>query len=42
MDRLTEMEAFATVVDQVGVKDAARKRGISKSPVLKHIFSLEI
>ena len=42
MDRLTEMEAFATVVDQVGFTDAARKMGISKSafrnriPVLKH------
>jgi DNA-binding transcriptional LysR family regulator len=41
MDRLTEMEAFATVVAQGGVTDAARKMGISKSPVLKHIFSLE-
>ena len=29
MDRLTEMEAFATVVDQVGFTDAARKMGIS-------------
>ena len=31
MDRLTEMEAFATVVDQGGFTDAARKLGISKS-----------
>ena len=30
MDRLTEMEAFATVVDQGGFTDAARKMGISK------------
>jgi len=41
MDHLTEMEAFATVVDQGGFTDAARKMGISKSAVLKHIFSLE-
>ena len=41
MDRLTEMEAFATVVDQVGFTDAARKMGISKSAVSKHISSLE-
>ena len=31
MDRLTEMEAFATVVDQGGFTDAAKKMGISKS-----------
>ena len=30
MDRLTEMEAFATVVDQGGFTDAAKKMGISK------------
>ena len=41
MDRLTEMEAFATVVDQVGFTDAARKMGISKSAVSKQISSLE-
>jgi len=41
MDRLTEMEAFATVVDQGGFTDAARKLGISKSAVSKHISSLE-
>ena len=27
MDRLTEMEAFATVVDQGGFTDAARNSG---------------
>ncbi|MGB0960454.1 MAG: LysR substrate-binding domain-containing protein [Halocynthiibacter sp.] len=41
MDRLTEMEAFATVVDQGGFTDAARKMGISKSSVSKHVSSLE-
>ena len=41
MDRLTEMEAFATVVDQGGFTDAARKLGISKSAVSKHISALE-
>ena len=41
MDRLTEMEAFAMVVDQGGFTDAARKLGISKSAVSKHISSLE-
>ena len=41
MDRLTEMEAFATVVDQGGFTDATRKMGISKSAVSKHISSLE-
>ncbi len=41
MDRLTEMEAFATVIDQGGFTDAARKLGISKSAVSKHIASLE-
>ncbi len=41
MDRLTEMEAFATVVDQGGFTDAAKKLGISKSAVSKHISSLE-
>ena len=37
MDRLTEMEAFATVVDQGGFTDAAKKMGISKSAVSKHV-----
>lgn len=41
MDRLTEMEAFTTVVDQGGFTDAARKMGISKSAVSKHVSSLE-
>lgn len=41
MDRLTEMEAFATVVDQGGFTDAARKMGISKSGVSKHVSALE-
>ncbi|SFR18983.1 LysR family transcriptional regulator [Poseidonocella sedimentorum] len=41
MDRLTEMEAFATVVDQGGFTDAARKLGLSKSAVSKHVSSLE-
>ncbi len=41
MDRLTEMEAFASVVDQGGFTDAAKKMGISKSAVSKHISSLE-
>ena len=41
MDRLTEMEAFATVVDQGRFTDAARKMGISKSAVSKHVSSLE-
>ena len=41
MDRLTEMEAFANVVDQGGFTDAARKMGISKSAVSKHVSSLE-
>ena len=30
MDRLLEMEAFATVVDQGGFTDAAKKLGLSK------------
>ena len=41
MDRLSEMEAFASVVDQGGFTDAARKLGISKSAVSKHVSSLE-
>ena len=35
------MEAFATVVDQGGFTDAARRMGISKSAVSKHVSSLE-
>ncbi len=41
MNRLNEMEAFATVVDQGGFTDAARKLGLSKSAVSKHIAALE-
>src|SRR5690606_37136031 len=41
MDRLTEMEAFATVVEQGGFTDAAKKMGISKSAVSKHVSALE-
>ena len=41
MDRLKEMEAFATVVDQGGFTDAAKKMGISKSAVSKYLSSLE-
>jgi DNA-binding transcriptional LysR family regulator len=41
MDRLTEIEAFAAVVDQGGFTDAARRMGISKSAVSKHVAALE-
>jgi DNA-binding transcriptional LysR family regulator len=41
MDRLAEMEAFVCVIDQGGFTDAARKLGVSKSAVSKHIASLE-
>lgn len=41
MDRLMEMEAFASVVDQGGFTDAARKMGVSKSAISKHVSSLE-
>ncbi len=41
MDRLMEMEAFAKVVDNGGFTDAAKKMGVSKSAVSKHISSLE-
>jgi DNA-binding transcriptional LysR family regulator len=41
MDRLTEMEAFARVVDHGGFTDAARKMGLSKSAVSKHVSALE-
>ncbi|WP_146345829.1 LysR family transcriptional regulator [Phaeobacter marinintestinus] len=41
MDRLTEMEVFATVVEQGGFTDAARELGMSKSAVSKHITALE-
>ena len=41
MDRLSEMEAFATVVDQGGFTDAARKLGLSKSAISKYVSNLE-
>lgn len=41
MDRMTEMEAYTSVVEQGGFTGAARKLGISKSAVSKHIASLE-
>lgn len=41
MDRLSEMEAFVSVVDQGGFTDAARKLGMSKSAVSKHVSALE-
>lgn len=41
MSRLTEMEAFATVVEQGGFSDAARKMGVAKSTVSKHVAALE-
>ncbi|MEM9009695.1 MAG: LysR family transcriptional regulator [Pseudomonadota bacterium] len=41
MDRLTEMEAFVSVVDQGGFTDAARKLGVSKSAISKHVSALE-
>lgn len=41
MDRLTEMEAFTAVVEQGGFTGAAKRLGISKSAVSKHVSSLE-
>jgi DNA-binding transcriptional LysR family regulator len=41
MDRLNEMEAFVRVVDLGGFTDAARKMGLSKSAISKHVASLE-
>jgi DNA-binding transcriptional LysR family regulator len=41
MDRLSEMEAFATVVDQGSYTGAARRLGVSKSSISKHISALE-
>lgn len=41
MDRLAAMEAFINVVDQGGFTHAARKMGVSKSAVSKHIAALE-
>ncbi|MFQ5624682.1 MAG: LysR family transcriptional regulator, partial [Paracoccaceae bacterium] len=41
MDRLSEMEAFIAVVDQGGFTEAAKKLGLSKSAVSKHVATLE-
>lgn len=41
MDRLSEMEAFVQVVDLGGFTDAAKKLGLSKSAVSKHVSALE-
>lgn len=41
MDRLTEMEAFVQVVDNGGFTEAARKMGLSKSAISKHVSALE-
>lgn len=41
MDRLTEMEAFTRVVEMGGFTEAARKLGLSKSAVSKHVAALE-
>ena len=41
MDRLAEMEAFVHVIDQGGFTEAARKLGVSKSAISKHIATLE-
>ena len=41
MDRLAEMEAFVQVVDHGGFTEAARKLGVSKSAVSKHVSALE-
>lgn len=41
MDRLTEIEIFTAVVEENGFTGAARKLGVSKSSVSKHITSLE-
>lgn len=41
MDRLAEMEAFLAVVDHGGFTDAAKRIGVSKSAISKHVSSLE-
>jgi DNA-binding transcriptional LysR family regulator len=41
MDRLTEMEAFLRVVEQGGFTEAAKKMGLSKSAISKHVSALE-
>jgi DNA-binding transcriptional LysR family regulator len=41
MDRLSEMEAFTTVIDQGSYTDAARRLGVSKSSISKQVSALE-
>lgn len=41
MDRLNEMEAFTRVVELGGFTEAAKKLGLSKSAVSKHVAALE-
>jgi len=41
LDRLSEMEAFVSVVEQGGFTSAAIKLGISKSAISKHVSGLE-
>lgn len=41
MDRLSELEAFVQVVDHGGFTEAARRLGVSKSAVSKHVAALE-
>jgi DNA-binding transcriptional LysR family regulator len=41
MDRLTEMEAFTRVVELGGFTEAAKKLGLSKSAISKHVAALE-
>lgn len=40
MSRLAEMEAFATVVQEGGFSDAARKMGCAESTISKYIANL--
>jgi DNA-binding transcriptional LysR family regulator len=41
MNRLTEMEVFVRVVETAGFTEAARRLGLSKSAVSKHVSALE-
>ena len=41
MDRFTEMEIFTAIVEEGGFTGAAKKLGLSKSAVSKHITALE-
>ena len=41
LDRLSEMEAFVSVVEQGGFTNAASKLGLSKSAISKHVSGLE-